>query len=450
MSSLATLSDLIISTVKVNLDPILNLNYNYNFNSNSNYSSNPNSNSHYNLNPKPKPKPKPKPNFVTAQENTVFSNYSQSPSGTLTQSQTKTLVQGGLGVAIAEAKASFLKADTTFSKLFTDASIIGLNGQFTGNSDSKAKVLANFRIDANQNFSFNFAANLALKAKEIENSKVEYNKGLSKTAFLVLDTTNPNKPIVLDYFGIQGNLISSNKIADLTVGNSRNVTINFRNKISETNGDNGSDFLNGNAVGTYQRNFTHNSNITVVEINTSTVQLAGDTLIGNLGKGVIYGTIWNDNLTGTNGADKLYASLGNDKLYGKQGNDSLDAGQGNDTLDGGSGNDRLYGGLGNDILTGSSGNDVLVGGGGKDTFIFKKADTYLRKDFDVIKDFQVGIDKIVLDGWGYTNTSFKLGSIITDSKDGAVFKLDSSLNQETILISGVSASKINAQSIAFS
>lgn len=444
MSSLATLSDFIISTVKVNLEPILNLNYNFNFKSNYSYNSNDD------LNSKPKPKPKPKPNFVTAQENTVFSNYSQSPSGTLTDAQTNTLVKGGLGVAIAEAKARFFKADTTFSKLFTDASVIGLNGQFTGSSDSKTKVLANFRVDANQNFSFDFSANLVLKAKEIENSKVEYNKALSKTAFLVLDTTNPNKPIVLDYFGIQGKLISSNQIADLTLGNSRNVTINLRNKISEINGNNGSDFLNDSTIGTYHRNFTRNSNITVVEINTSSVELAGDTLIGNLGKDVIYGTIWNDNLTGTNGADKLYASLGNDKLYGKKGNDILDAGQGNDTLYGGDGNDRLYGRLGNDVLIGGSGNDVLVGGGGKDTFIFKKADTHLRNDFDIIKDFQVGFDKIVLDGWDYTNSSLKLGGInITNSKDGAVIKLDSLFNQETILLSGVSASHINSQSIAF-
>ncbi|MEH1901925.1 MAG: calcium-binding protein [Nostoc sp.] len=436
MSSKATFSDLIISALNLSLDPILNLN----LNPNSNFNSNPNPNSNSNSNP----------NFVSAQGNTIFSNYSQSPSGTLTEAQTKTLVKGGLGVAIAEAQASFFKADKTFSALFTNTSVTGLNGQFAGNSDSETKVLASFEVHANQSFSFEFSANLALTTKEIEDSEVEYNKAVSQTAFLVLDTTNLNKPIVLDYFGIEGNLISSNEIADLNVGSSSNVTINLNKKISDINGDNGSDSLNGSAVGTYQRNFTHNSNITVVEINTSAVELAGDTLIGNLGQDVIYGTIWNDSLTGTNGADKIYASLGDDKLFGKEGNDILEAGQGNDSLDGGNGNDTLYGGLGNDVLIGGSGDDVLVGGDGNDKFIFKSGDTLLRNDFDVIKDFKVGIDKIVLDGWSYINTGLTLGTInITDSKDGAVFKLDSLFNQETILISGVSASKINSQSIAF-
>ncbi|MBN3909467.1 MAG: hypothetical protein HWQ35_23860 [Nostoc sp. NMS1] len=390
-------------------------------------------------------KPNPKPDFVNAQGNTIYFNYSQSASGILTDAQTDTLVKGGVGIAIAEAQANFFNNDPTFSSLFTNASVIGLDGQFTGSSDSETKVLASFTVGAYQNFSFEFSADLALAAKEIENPNVEYNKAQSKTAFLVLDTTNPNKPKVLDYFGLQGDLISSNQTSNLILGRSGNVTISSRDKSSDINGDNGTDFLNGSAVGTYRRNFTRNTNITVVEINVSAVELAGDTLIGNLGKDVIYGTIWRDNLTGTNAADKLYASLGDDKLYGNKGNDNLDAGQGNDWLDGGEGNDTLYGGLGNDVLIGGSGNDILVGGDGNDTFTFKYGDTFLRKDFDVIQDFQVGIDKIVLDDWG------RLGiTNITDTKDGAVFTLNYFLNQETILISGVSSNLINtSQSIQF-
>jgi serralysin len=426
MSTIATLSDLLTPSLNLDVNSTLTLN---------SYRS---------------PDPNPSPNFVTAQGGTIFSNYSQSPSAILTTAQTDTLVQGGIALAIAEAQAIFLNNDLTFSALFTDASVIGLSGQFTGSADSETKVLANFTVAANQSFSFDFSADLALTAKEIENSKVEYNKAQSKSTFLVLDTTDINKPKVLDYFGIQGNLISSNQSGELTIGNSRNITINSRDKSSDINGNNGTDFLNGTAIGTYRRNFTSSTNITVVEINISAVELAGDTLIGNLGKDVIYGTIWNDNLTGTNAADKIYASLGDDKLHGKNGNDNLDAGQGNDWLDGGDGNDSLYGGLGNDVLIGGSGNDVLVGGDGNDTFIFKRDDTLFRNDFDIIKDFQVGIDKIVFHDWGYINTSLwlQLGNI-TDTENGAVLKLNSSFNQETILISGVSSSQINSQSITF-
>lgn len=377
------------------------------------------------------PKTNPIPNFVTAQSNTTFSNYSQNPSGTLTDAQTNTLVQGGVGLAIANAQASF-NNDPNFSSLFTDTSVIGSGAPLIGSSNSETKVLASFTVDANQKFSFDFLAGLGETAKEIENPKVEYNQAQSQTTFLVLDTTNPNNPVVLDYFGLQGGLISSNKTAALTFGSSAHIKINTLNKSSDINGNNGSDFLYGVAVGTYQRNFTCNTNITIVQINSSTVELAQDPLIGNLGKDVIYGTIWNDNLTGTFRADKIYASLGND------------------TLNGGYGNDTLNGGLGNDLLIGSSGNDVLIGGDGNDTFWFKKVDTFLRNDFDVIQDFQVG-DKIVLNGWGSANSIFKLGSVnITDTKHGAIIKLNSLFNQETILVSGVSASLINnSQSIAF-
>ncbi|MDZ8084760.1 MAG: hypothetical protein RMY16_04055 [Nostoc sp. DedQUE12b] len=403
-----------------------------------------------NLNNRPDPKPDPSPNFVTAEGDATFSNYSESAASILTATQADTLVKGGITAAIAEAQASF---DPTFSSLFTQAAVVGLSGQFEGASNSEAKVLASFAVGRNESFSFDFSADLKLAAKEIENSDVEYNKAQSTTTFLVLDTTNPNRARVLDYFGIQGKLISSDKIGDLTFGRSSNVKIDDRDKSSDVDGNNGSEFLNGSAVGTYERNFKRNTNLTIVKINTTSVELAGDTLIGNLGTDVIYGTIRKDNLTGTTRADKLYASLGDDKLSGNRGNDDLDAGQGNDSLNGDDGNDTLYGGKGNDTLYGGSGNDVLVGGEGNDTFTFKRTDTLLKKELDVIQDFQVGVDKLVLDGWGSRGN-------ITDTSDGALLTLNSlslgtslslgnSLSignnpQQSILFSNVSASDISS------
>jgi serralysin len=393
-----------------------------------NINRNPNSNP----SPSPAPTPSPNPNFVQAQGNTIFLNYSQNPANILTAAQTDILVKNGVSIALAEAQAVF-NTDPTFSALFTNSAAVGGNGQFTSSADSQTKVLASFTVGANQTFSFNFSADLALKAKEIENPNVEYNFAQSKATFVVLDTTNPNKPVVLDYFGIEGDLISSKKTSDLKFSSSRNVTITSRNKTTDIDGNNGTDFLNGSAIGTYRQKFSRNTNITIVEINTSSVELAGDTLIGNLGKDFIYGTIWNDNLKGTNGADKLYASLGNDSLYGYQGDD------------------LLYGGDDNDILVGGSDDDILVGGDGNDKFVFNSSDSLFRNDFDVIKDFEVGVDQIVLQGWGFWNTDIllKLGKI-TDTNDGALLKLDVLFNKETILIAGVNSSQLNSQSIVFS
>ena len=302
----------------------------------------------------------------------------------------------------------------------------------------------------------------------------------------MLDTTNPNKSKVLDYFGIQGELISSDQIGNVTFGHSRNVKINSRNRSSDIDGNNGSDFVNGSAVGTYERNFKRNTNLTIVQINTSDVEVTGDTLIGNLGRDFIYGTIWNDKLRGTNGADKIYASLGDDKIDGNKGDDILEGGQGNDTLDGGQGNDSLNGGSGNDILIGGEGDDVLVGGDGYDKFIFNfndslltsklgdvqdllggiginlgidnlfnVSDRLLKNEFDVIQDFKIGIDKIEftglhdIDANTWLNEMFDQGNI-TDSNDGLLLSFNSGDTQQTLLLSGVSSNQFRSESILVS
>jgi serralysin len=62
-------------------------------------------------------------------------------------------------------------------------------------------------------------------------------------------------------------------------------------------------------------------------------------------------------------------------------------GNGDDTLHGGGGDDTLAGDEGNDTLIGGEGNDTLIGGPGADTFIATTG--------DVIRDYEVGVDRIV-------------------------------------------------------
>lgn len=405
------------------------------------------------INPNPTPSPNPNPNFVRAQGSTIFSNYSQSPSGTLTAAQADTLVKGGVGIALSKAGAIF-NNDPTFSALFTDSTVISLEGQFTGAVDSQTKAVGSFSVGANQTFSFDFAANLELTAKEIENPQVEYNKAGSKSAFLVLDTTNIDQPILLDYFGVRGNLISSKKVEDFKLGKSGNVTISSKNKTADIDGNNGKDSLVGDAKGTYQQKFSKDTNVTVVEINASGVELASDSLIGNLGKDVIYGTIFNDTLQGKDGADRLYASLGDDRLDGNGGDDTLEGGTGKDRLNGGAGNDKLYGGLGDDLLIGGRGSDILVGGDGADQFIFRRGDSS-KEDLDTIQDFQLGSDKIIFKNWDgginpdqWVKEMISLGNI-SDTKDGVSIKFDSRGNEGTLLVSNLNSSQLNSQSLAF-
>ncbi|HAV0971043.1 TPA: type I secretion C-terminal target domain-containing protein, partial [Legionella pneumophila] len=81
---------------------------------------------------------------------------------------------------------------------------------------------------------------------------------------------------------------------------------------------------------------------------------------------------------------------------------------GHDTISGGQGNDQIYGQEGNDIIDGGAGNDIIAGGTGADQFVLVKgqggASTGVAP-IDTITDFEVSIDKIVINGNNITGVS---------------------------------------------
>ncbi|MFM6829019.1 MAG: calcium-binding protein, partial [Novosphingobium sp.] len=124
-----------------------------------------------------------------------------------------------------------------------------------------------------------------------------------------------------------------------------------------------------------------------------TGNVGDDVIDGGLGNDVIVGAAGNDNLEGGVGNDVIDGGEGTDVLSGSAGNDQLSGGNGADVLNGGGGLDILNGGVGNDVLTGGAQRDTLTGGEGADQFVLD--DKQLLDD--VIADFTVGEDKIVLD-----------------------------------------------------
>ena len=91
--------------------------------------------------------------------------------------------------------------------------------------------------------------------------------------------------------------------------------------------------------------------------------------------------------------DHMVAHQEGSTLRGKKGRDWLEGSSGDDFLSGGNARDWLVGGRGGDRLQGGAQDDILTGNQGRDTFIFRT-----DHGADIITDFEVGKDKIVLDG----------------------------------------------------
>ena len=126
-----------------------------------------------------------------------------------------------------------------------------------------------------------------------------------------------------------------------------------------------------------------------------------NTIVDTVDANWIDGQGGNDVLKGLKGADTVFGGAGRDTLLGGGGADKLFGGSGRDALKGGSGTDILKGQGGKDRLTGGNGQDTMSGGGGADRFIFRAAsESAADLNADIIKDFEVGIDHIVLSALG--------------------------------------------------
>jgi serralysin len=297
------------------------------------------------------------PNYANATGNAQFFSYSHGATNSLTSAELSVLVNGGVASAIANANATFV-TDPAFTSLFTDTSGTGQSGTaYYVDSQSQTQVIATFEISENQTFSFDFNADINLSAKEIE-TPAEANEAYSKVAFIVLDTSNLNQPEIIDYFGISGELISGEFIADLESGASDNVNFTTNSAI-DLDGDNGVDSIDANVfAGTYARTFNASTPIALIKLNMSEIELFGDPQI-----------------------------LENERLTGDSGNNVLNGGDGNDTLEGLDGNDTLRGGNDNDLLDGGYGFDLIDGGAGNDTvtYDFYYGDVYANLETGVVK-----------------------------------------------------------------
>jgi Ca2+-binding RTX toxin-like protein len=122
-------------------------------------------------------------------------------------------------------------------------------------------------------------------------------------------------------------------------------------------------------------------------------------------------------VTGNANDVAMTGGAGVNTFTGGAGKDTIDGGAGNDVLVGGAGNDTIIGGAGDDTITGGAGKDTLTGGAGADIFRFDDAAPTESNGVnqDTITDFEVGTDKIAVDGGPivYLGEAAGYGAVLT-------------------------------------
>ncbi len=323
-------------------------------------------------------------NYAIATGNLTLSNYNL-PSEPLVLTTTETIaVTKALerGIAVADGLAisySDFANDANFTTLFTESIVAG-GGTSLGTANSSAEIVAGFSVKAGEKLSFDIDTIIETQAKELEkNAKSEYNEAKSTVGFLLLKKEGFNNFSVIDYAGIEAELISSERVAELTITKSNSLKITSPlAKSQDIGGNNRTDYLKADLGAYYEKTFNQNTDLILVKVTKSYTTFVSDAKILEYDKlGYITGSIRDDVLFGTLKDDHIYASFGNDTIFGTAGNKVID------------------GSYGDDILYGGSGEDILKGGSGADQFVLT-TNPWFNLGKDIILDFTPGEDKILL------------------------------------------------------
>jgi len=198
-----------------------------------------------------------------------------------------------------------------------------------------------------------------------------------------------------------------------------------------------------------------------------------DTFAAGEGQDTVFGQAGDDSIDGGVGADALVGGAGNDSYAVDtqadlvfestgEGNDTVTAsidgggfylyagiealvlagttrfGVGNglaNTLTGNAADNLLLGGAGDDSITGGAGRDVMFGEAGADRFIFTRG-----SGADVIGDFTVGADKLVLTGLGFSSAAQVLAAT---SEFGGSSAIDLAFG-DFVVLNGVTKAALTA------
>ena len=122
------------------------------------------------------------------------------------------------------------------------------------------------------------------------------------------------------------------------------------------------------------------------------------------------------------GDDMIMTGRGFDVVFAGDGDDVMMGGDGADFLHGGDGSDIIRGGTGDDIIIGGQDADIMMGGSGADIFQLSM-DHFANGETDTVMDFEVGVDRVQINGIDPTKVTL----------DGKELKYNGDDGEQTIL-----------------
>ncbi len=204
--------------------------------------------------------------FTSSSSGFKFENFSQNPSTVATSTDTNafSIVFGEDGIAEAEAKAN--AAFLQFSESTSNANLSEVSGEISAYfvfAQSQSEIIGNFDIEAGTSFSFDFMGGLNLETR-VDNPLGENALSIGEIFFVLWDIDNET---VLDSFSLIGKLISKDDSDFIKLDKSNNVNAS---KKFETNFGGLKESIEASVKGEYQRFFTNDTNLRLVEVKLNT------------------------------------------------------------------------------------------------------------------------------------------------------------------------------------
>lgn len=147
--------------------------------------------------------------FAFSQGNVTIDNFSKNPYRVGAEANAEFFVAADNGEAYADAfaEANFVaNPDVAANADNSSTSEAGGTGRsFFALAESTARVIGDFWIGAGETFSFDFLVDFDLETS-IDRDSGESANAKGNVSFFIFETTAGGTPILLDYFGVSGNL----------------------------------------------------------------------------------------------------------------------------------------------------------------------------------------------------------------------------------------------------